>query len=188
MAASATFVKLTGLSWLTNSTVRVVSTKANGEALPAPYERDAVRFKTRWLLDAGAPRRGRGEDSPRPFGPVDNESPPGRPYAGSACSTDQRKEAPMARFSPTATPSATVPSRKYADSAIGYLPAKPRAPRTFAPAADDPLLALQVEIGGKLGGVPSSSLTPHGKPVGGVSVFGARRAPARRAAYRTPPR
>ena len=86
----------------------------------------------------------------------------------------------MARYSPQ---TATTPTRKYADSAIGYLPAKARAPRTFTPAIDDPLLALQVELTGK-----PAKLTSRGKPVGGIGVFGERRAPARRAAYRTPPR
>ncbi len=34
----------------------------------------------------------------------------------------------------------------------------------------------------------AARLTGHGKPLGGLPVFGDRRAPARRADFRTPPR
>lgn len=98
----------------------------------------------------------------------------------------------MARFtSTTNAPTATPPrkTRAYADAAIGYLPAKPRAVRTFTPAADDPLDALAAQLTGKSSAAAkASNLTAHGKPVGSIGVFGERRAPARRAAFRTPPR
>ena len=50
VSATATTATLSGLSWLTNYTARVVSTNANGEAYPAPYGGDTVAFKTRWLF------------------------------------------------------------------------------------------------------------------------------------------
>ena len=100
----------------------------------------------------------------------------------------------MARFtkSPT-TPAAgnlaVVPTRRaYTDTAIGYLPSKPRHVRTFTPAADDPLAALEAELTAKEASKAASTINSHGKPLGGVPVFGGRRAPARRAAFRTPPR
>lgn len=92
----------------------------------------------------------------------------------------------MARYSPSSTvamPVRKTPAsakRTYSSGAISVASPKARAPRTFTPAIDDPLLALQTEV--------ISTLNGHGKPVGGLSVFGERRAPARRAAFRTPPR
>ncbi|MBJ7470681.1 MAG: hypothetical protein JHD16_05240 [Solirubrobacteraceae bacterium] len=99
----------------------------------------------------------------------------------------------MARFTkssttPAAGNLAVVPTRRaYADSAIGYLPSKPRLVRTFTPAADDPLAALEAELTAKET-TKAASINSHGKPLGGIPVFGGRRAPARRAAFRTPPR
>lgn len=50
VAATATTVKLTGLSWLKNYTVRVVATGPSGDAAPSLTLGDTVSFKTRWLF------------------------------------------------------------------------------------------------------------------------------------------
>lgn len=50
VAANATSVRITGLSWLTNYTVRVVATSAQGDAAPSLLGGDTVAFKTRWLF------------------------------------------------------------------------------------------------------------------------------------------
>ncbi len=50
LGASATTVKLTGLSWLTNYTVRVVATGPSGDAQPSLTLGDTVSFRTRWLF------------------------------------------------------------------------------------------------------------------------------------------
>lgn len=101
----------------------------------------------------------------------------------------------MPRFA-TATSTAqptrrgTAPAaRVYADAAIGYLPSKPRARKTYAAAADDPLLALELEIASinAAAVAPLTKLTGHGKPVSSLPSVD-RRSRARRASYRTPPR
>lgn len=50
VSATATTATISGLSWLTNYSVRVASTNANGESYPAPYGGDTVTFRTRWLF------------------------------------------------------------------------------------------------------------------------------------------
>lgn len=95
--------------------------------------------------------------------------------------------------STTATPTRKLPApsarRTYPDSAVGYLPSAPKTRRSSSSAGLlDPLVALEAEITSTLAGLTPSTLTGHGKPLGGVAVFGGRRAPARRAAFRTPPR
>lgn len=92
----------------------------------------------------------------------------------------------MARLSSVPSPS-LMPTRRMPSPAGHSLPGKPRKVGSFVPAGDDPLDLLAVEISGKIAG-SKPSLTAHGKPTGGLPVFGERRAPARRAAYRTPPR
>lgn len=89
----------------------------------------------------------------------------------------------MARSSSSPT---LMPTRR-TPAPLGSSSGKQRAKQSFVPAADDPLDALAMQISGKIGRV-SSTLTAHGKPSGGLPVFGERRAPARRAAFRTPPR
>jgi hypothetical protein len=49
-AATATSVKLRGLSWLTRYRVRVVPTSAVGDAYPSTSGGDTTVFKTRWLF------------------------------------------------------------------------------------------------------------------------------------------
>ncbi len=70
----------------------------------------------------------------------------------------------MARFSPTTT--FAMPTRK-----------------TRSPEARIPVQEIPVQAAAK-----ASKLTGHGKPTGALGVFGERRAPARRADFRTPPR
>lgn len=58
-------------------------------------------------------------------------------------------------------------------------------------AADDPLDALATEVlatNARFQKPTYAQCSPQGKPIGGVEVFGSRRAPARRAAFRQPPR
>lgn len=102
-------------------------------------------------------------------------------------------------FSTTSTTATSTPTRKlpapaarrtYAGGAAGSPAlAAPRMRRSSSSSALlDPLVALEAEITAKLADFKAPTLTAHGKPLGGVAVFGGRRAPARRAAFRTPPR
>lgn len=79
--------------------------------------------------------------------------------------------------------------RVYTDAAVGYLPSKPRVRKAFAAAADDPLLALELQLTSSDAAKahPLPLLTGHGKPLSSLPDND-RRAPARRASFRTPPR
>lgn len=97
----------------------------------------------------------------------------------------------MPRPSATSTTPTRTPAPAARRASTGYLTTKPKTTGRFVAMADDPLDALAADVlvtNAKLGQFKSTAYTAQGKPVGGIGIFGARRAPARRAAFRQPPR